>query len=97
MHGDRVLGRIVRRRPDGRAEGRVVQIVTREHPTVVGLFRYGPHGNHVLPYDVRLHHEVLRSRRAMNSVPSCARSSAPRRNSRPPIAACAFPNSMAPS
>ena len=59
MHGDRVLGRIVRRRPDGRAEGRVVQIVTREHPTVVGLFRYGPHGNHVLPYDVRLHHEVL--------------------------------------
>ncbi|MFZ0979694.1 MAG: VacB/RNase II family 3'-5' exoribonuclease [Candidatus Acidiferrales bacterium] len=59
MHGDRVLGRIVRRRPDGRAEGRVVQIVTREHPTVVGLFRYGPHGNHVLPYDVRLQHEVL--------------------------------------
>jgi ribonuclease R len=59
MHGDRVLGRIVRRRPDGRAEGRVVQIVVREHPTVVGLFRYGPHGNHVLPYDVRLHHEVL--------------------------------------
>ena len=59
MHGDRVLGRIVRRRPDGRAEGRVVQIVTREHPTVVGLFRYGPHGNHVLPYDMRLQHEVL--------------------------------------
>ena len=59
MHGDRVLGRIVRRRPDGRAEGRVVQIVTREHPTVVGLFRYGPHGNHVLPYDARLQHEVL--------------------------------------
>ncbi|HTW22180.1 MAG TPA: hypothetical protein VMD78_01180, partial [Candidatus Baltobacteraceae bacterium] len=59
MHGDRVLGRIVRRRPDGRAEGRIVQIVRREHPTLVGLFRYGPHGNHVLPYDVRLHHEVL--------------------------------------
>jgi ribonuclease R len=59
MHGDRVLGRIVRRRPDGRAEGRIVQIVRREHPSIVGLFRYGPHGNHVLPYDVRLHHEVL--------------------------------------
>jgi len=59
MHGDRVLGRIVRRRPDGRAEGRIVQIVRREHPTLVGLFRYGPHGNHVLPYDVRLHHEVV--------------------------------------
>ena len=59
MHGDRVLARIVNRRPDGRAEGRVVQIVTREHPTVVGLFRYGPHGNHVLPYDIRIHHEIF--------------------------------------
>jgi ribonuclease R len=59
MHGDRVLARIVHRRPDGRAEGRVVQVVEREHPTVVGLFRYGPHGNHVLPYDIRIHHEIF--------------------------------------
>jgi ribonuclease R len=59
MHGDRVLARIERRRADGRAEGRVVQIVKREHPTVVGLFRYGPHGNIVLPYDTRLHHEIV--------------------------------------
>jgi ribonuclease R len=59
MHGDRVLARIERRRADGRAEGRVVQIVTREHPTIVGLFRYGPHGNVVLPYDVRILHEVV--------------------------------------
>ncbi len=59
MHGDRVLARIVRRRFDGRAEGRVVQIQEREHPTLVGLFRYGPHGNHVLPYDTRILHEVL--------------------------------------
>ena len=59
MHGDRVLARIERRRADGRAEGRVVQIVEREHPTIVGLFRYGPHGNVVLPYDVRILHEVV--------------------------------------
>ena len=59
MHGDRVLARIERRRADGRAEGRVVQIVKREHPTVVGLFRYGPRGNVVLPYDTRLHHEIV--------------------------------------
>jgi ribonuclease R len=59
MHGDRVLGRIVRRRADGRAEGRVVQIVERQHPTMVGLFRYGPHGNVVLPYDTRILHEVV--------------------------------------
>ena len=59
MHGDHVLARITHRRPDGRAEGRIVQILEREHPTIVGLFRYGPHGNHVLPYDVRVQHEVL--------------------------------------
>jgi ribonuclease R len=59
MHGDRVLARIGHRRPDGRAEGRVVQILERQHPTVVGLFRYGPHGNHVLPYDIRIHHEIF--------------------------------------
>ncbi|HXN72895.1 MAG TPA: VacB/RNase II family 3'-5' exoribonuclease [Candidatus Acidoferrales bacterium] len=59
MNGDRVLGRVERRRPDGRAEGRVVQIVNRQHPTLVGLFRYGPQGNVVLPYDTRILHEVL--------------------------------------
>jgi ribonuclease R len=59
MHGDRVLGRIERRRADGRAEGRVVQVLERENPTVVGLFRYGPHGNAVLPYDTRIPQEVM--------------------------------------
>jgi ribonuclease R len=59
MHGDRVLARIENRKPDGRAEGRIVQVLKREHATIVGLFRYGPHGNHVLPYDVRLQQEVF--------------------------------------
>ncbi|MFY9532161.1 MAG: RNB domain-containing ribonuclease [Candidatus Acidiferrales bacterium] len=59
MNGDRVLARIDRRHPDGRAEGRIVQILEREHPTVVGLFRYGTQGNIVLPYDARLLHEVI--------------------------------------
>jgi ribonuclease R len=59
MNGDSVLGRVERRRPDGRAEGRVVQILERRHPTLVGLFRYGAQGNVVLPYDTRLLHEVL--------------------------------------
>jgi ribonuclease R len=59
MHGDRVLARITRRRPDGRAEGRIVRILERAHPSIVGLFRYGPHGNVVLPYDTRILHEIL--------------------------------------
>jgi ribonuclease R len=58
MHGDHVLARVERRRADGRAEGRVVQVVERENPTIVGIFRYGPQGNHVLPYDTRILHEV---------------------------------------
>ncbi|HTZ75406.1 MAG TPA: VacB/RNase II family 3'-5' exoribonuclease [Candidatus Aquilonibacter sp.] len=55
MHGDRVLARIEHRRPDGRAEARIVQITERVHPTVVGLFRYEVDGNYVLPYDTRMH------------------------------------------
>jgi ribonuclease R len=61
MHGDRVqieLGRVTPG-PDGkRAEGRIVRVLDRAHPTVVGLFRYGPRGNFVLPYDNRIQHQV---------------------------------------
>ncbi|HEX2711160.1 MAG TPA: RNB domain-containing ribonuclease, partial [Candidatus Acidoferrales bacterium] len=62
MHGDHVLARIGRRDRSGlpgRAEGRVVRILERAHPTVVGLFRYGARGNVVLPYDTRLLHEIV--------------------------------------
>jgi len=62
MHGDHVLARIQRRGGGAsgaqRAEGRIVRILDRAHPSIVGLFRYGPHGNTVLPYDVRIQHEV---------------------------------------
>jgi ribonuclease R len=61
MHGDHVLVRI--QRTGGvsgaqRAEGRIVRILGRAHPTVVGLFHYGAQGNFVLPYDFRIQHEV---------------------------------------
>jgi ribonuclease R len=61
MHGDHVVAKI-QRRSGGfgaeRAEGRIVRILDRAHPSIVGLFRYGPHGNTVLPYDTRIQHEV---------------------------------------
>ncbi|MGA2812780.1 MAG: RNB domain-containing ribonuclease [Candidatus Acidiferrum sp.] len=61
MHGDHVVARIQRRAGFSdrqRAEGRIVRVLDRAHPSVVGLFRYGPRFNLVLPYDARLPHEV---------------------------------------
>jgi ribonuclease R len=54
MHGDRVLVRIARIEASGRADGEIVKILKRAHPTVVGEFRIGRRGNYVTPQDERL-------------------------------------------
>ncbi|MCL6544399.1 MAG: VacB/RNase II family 3'-5' exoribonuclease [Bryobacteraceae bacterium] len=54
MHGDRVLVRLTRRQPDGRAEGEIVEVLERAHPTVVGEFRVRRRGNFVVPHDERI-------------------------------------------
>jgi ribonuclease R len=59
MHGDRVLARIDRRRPDGRAEGHIVRITSRAHPTVVGIFQYAARAGVVTPLDPRVAREIL--------------------------------------
>src|SRR5258706_7211314 len=41
-----------------RTEGRIVRVLGRAHPTVVGLSRYGARGNTVLPYDARMQHAI---------------------------------------
>ncbi len=61
MHGDTVIARIARLSglPGARrAEGRIVRIVGRAHPSVVGLFRYTSRGCVVAPYDPRVQHEI---------------------------------------
>ena len=61
MHGDTVIARIARLSglPGARrAEGRIVRIVGRAHPTVVGLFRYTAQGCIVTPYDIRVQHDI---------------------------------------
>src|ERR1035441_4136044 len=55
MHGDRVVVRIARIEPDGRADGEIVKILKRAHPTVVGEFRVGRRGQYVVPHDDRIH------------------------------------------
>lgn len=54
MHGDRVLVRIVRFDSQGRAEGEIVRILGRAHPTVVGEFVVRPNGHFVVPHDDRI-------------------------------------------
>lgn len=55
MHGDRVVVRIERYREDGRAEGKIVQVLERAAATVVGRYEVDNSGlGFVAPFDKRL-------------------------------------------
>jgi ribonuclease R len=54
MHGDRVVVRVARIESDGRADGEIVKVLKRAHPTVVGEFRIGRRGQYVVPHDDRI-------------------------------------------
>ena len=54
MHGDRVLVKIARVEPDGRADGEIVKVLARRHPTVVGEFHIQRRGCFVAPQDSRI-------------------------------------------
>jgi ribonuclease R len=58
MHGDRVGVEIRALRSDGRAEGRIVTLLGRAHPTVVGIFHSGHRRNYVKPIDEHLTQEI---------------------------------------
>jgi ribonuclease R len=61
MHGDTVIAKLARLSglPSARrAEGRIVRIVGRAHPSIVGLFRYTSRGSVVVPYDPRVQHDI---------------------------------------
>jgi ribonuclease R len=61
MHGDRVLAKVQKfdySRGTKRAEGFIVRILDRAHPSLVGQFRYKHPRNVVLPYDSRIQHEI---------------------------------------
>ncbi|NWF85251.1 MAG: VacB/RNase II family 3'-5' exoribonuclease [Bryobacteraceae bacterium] len=59
MHGDRVMARITHSAPGGRAEGEIVKVLERAHPTVVGEFRCGRHSNYVVPRESRIRQAIL--------------------------------------
>ena len=68
MHGDRVLVELKEVREGGRAEGRILRVAGRAHPTVVGVFHYGPRHNYVTPFDEKITQDVVIPRGA--EVPS---------------------------
>jgi ribonuclease R len=59
MHGDRVMVELGAIRADGRAEGRIVRVVGRAHPTVVGVFHYGNRYNFVSPMDEKITLDII--------------------------------------
>jgi len=59
MHGDQVLVELARKRDDGRAEGRILRVLTRANPTVVGTFHYGSRSNYVTPIDEKVSQDVI--------------------------------------
>ncbi len=63
MHGDQVLVELTRKRPgapdDGRSEGRILRVLTRGNPTVVGTFHYGSRQNYVAPMDEKVTQQVI--------------------------------------
>jgi ribonuclease R len=67
MQGDQVLVDVAPARPDGRRSGRILRVLTRRNPTVVGIFHYTRgsernrerHGNYVVPFDERMTQPVV--------------------------------------
>ncbi|GAB6062990.1 ribonuclease R [Deferrisoma palaeochoriense] len=57
MHGDRVVARIERRPPKG-PEGRIIRILERANPRVIGVVRVRRKAAVVVPLEERLLHEV---------------------------------------
>ncbi len=59
MHGDQVLVELGRRKGDGRSEGKILRVLTRANPTVVGTFHYGPRHNYVTPIDEKVTKDIV--------------------------------------
>src|SRR5271165_369260 len=62
MHGDQVLVELGRKKDDGRAEGRILRVLSRGNPTVVGTFHYGSRHNFVTPMDEKVTQEIIIAR-----------------------------------
>jgi ribonuclease R len=81
MQGDQVLVEVERPKADGRQQGRIVRILERTNPTVVGTFRVARadrgRDNVVIPFDDRMTQPIVIPPGA--EIPQAAESSTPHR------------------
>jgi ribonuclease R len=81
MQGDQVLVEVERPKADGRQQGRIVRILERTNPTVVGTFRVARadrgRDNVVIPFDDRMTQPIVIPPGA--EIPKAAESSTPHR------------------
>ncbi len=82
MQGDQVLVDVDPPKADGRVSGRIIRVLERRNPTVVGTFRFanpgrGQNQNIVLPFDERMTQPIVIPPGA--EVPPVAGSSTPHR------------------
>ena len=63
MQGDQVLVEVEPPKADGRRMGRIVRVLERRNPTVVGVFHYARadrgQGHYVVPFDERMTQSIL--------------------------------------
>src|SRR5271165_1535017 len=63
MQGDQVLVEVEPPKADGRRMGRIVRVLERRNPTVVGIFHYArsdrQQGHTVVPFDERMTQQIL--------------------------------------
>jgi len=63
MQGDQVLVEVEPPKADGRRTGRIVRVLERRNPTVVGIFHYArsdrQQGHSVVPFDERMTQHIL--------------------------------------
>ncbi|MGA2847787.1 MAG: VacB/RNase II family 3'-5' exoribonuclease [Terracidiphilus sp.] len=81
MQGDQVLVEVEPPKADGRRMGRIVRVLERRNPTVVGIFHYARPdrslGHTVAPFDERMTQHILIP--PGNEIPEIAESSTPHR------------------
>ena len=81
MQGDQVLVELEPPKADGRRQGRIVRIIERRNPTVVGIFHYARSdhsmGHYVVPFDERMTQHILIPPGA--EIPAASEASTPHR------------------